>query len=106
MSERVTLCVPVSLHSLLVKKVTGAHSTELAILKKVKVACDFRKYREWQGGVRHNMDVFSCRCDEKRGNGNELETMFVKKAVEKKDSILHGALWEELCDFFHPEGSS
>ena len=52
------------------------------------------------------MDVFSCRCDEKRGNGNELETMFVKKAVEKKDSILYGALWEELCDFFHPEGSS
>ena len=26
------------------------------------------------------MDVFSCRCDEKRGNANELET---KKAVEK-----------------------
>ena len=69
------------------KKVTRAHSTELAILKKVKVACDFRKYREWQGGVRHNMDVFSCRCDEKRGNGNELRNYVGKKAVEKKASV-------------------
>ena len=33
-------------------------SDQLAILGKVKVACDFRGYREWQERLRHNMDVF------------------------------------------------
>ena len=75
-------------------------STDLAILKKVKVVCDFRKYREWQGGVRHNMDVFSCRCDEKRGNGNELETSLervCKKAVRQR--LQWGSMGRIMCLF-------
>ena len=33
-------------------------SDQLEISEKVKVACDFRGYREWQERLRHNMDVF------------------------------------------------
>ena len=33
-------------------------SDQLAISEKVKVARDFREYREWQDRLRHNMDVF------------------------------------------------
>ena len=33
-------------------------SDQLAISEKVKVVRDFREYREWQEGLRHNMDVF------------------------------------------------
>ena len=28
------------------------------VLEKVKVACDFREYHEWQERLRHNMDDF------------------------------------------------
>ena len=30
----------------------------MAISEKVKVACNFREYREWQDRLRHNVDVF------------------------------------------------
>ena len=61
-------------------------SDELAISEKVKVVHDFREYREWQERLRNNVNVFSCRCDKKHGNGSELRNYVFKNVVGKRCS--------------------
>ena len=59
-------------------------------IEKSKSRMRFSKVSWVAGRLDVDMDVFSCRCDEKRGNENELETMFVKKAVEKFNMGIYG----------------